>query len=379
MNSHVRLEKISQPQPLLGDGMRCLVVEDEPLLRTSLVKLLERDGFELLAAGSGLEALELLDQAAVPLLISDIRMPGMDGVELLREVRRRWPDTMVIMITAVAEVDTAVDCLRYGAFDYITKPFQIEEVRVRVAQVLERRRLIAENERYQADLAELVKAQANRIDELFLEGVQTLVHALEAKDAYTMGHSARVSEYAVRTARALGLSEVDCKLTSLGAELHDVGKIGVHESVLFKPSPLTREEYEHIMQHTVIGHRILAPLLKTLPQALAIVRSHHERLDGDGFPDGLKGDEIPVHVRVVSVVDSFDAMTTGRPYRPGLSAAAAIRELESHQGAQFDPDVVAAFLAAYPDRSCLPIATPAAGRIDIPQTSLGAGVPLLIH
>jgi len=186
-------------------GMRCVVVDDEPRLRRVLVRLLEGEGFECAEAGSGVEALRELERVPAPLVISDLRMPEMDGVTLLREIITRWPETAVIVVTAVAEVESAVACLQMGALDYVAKPFHLDEVRARVAQALDKRRLIIENRNYQQGLEDRVEAQARRIEELFLEGVHALVYALEAKDAYTRGHSMRVAHYAVGTARALGL------------------------------------------------------------------------------------------------------------------------------------------------------------------------------
>src|ERR1700757_1425089 len=265
------------PQP---NAVKCLVVDDEPRLRRVLVRLLEGEGFTCREAGSGTEAIERMQEDPAPLVISDLRMPQMDGVTLLREIVARWPDTAVIVVTAVAEVESAVACLQMGALDYVAKPFHLDEVRARVSQALDKRRLIIENRNYQQGLEERVEAQARRIEELFLEGVHALVFALEAKDAYTRGHSMRVANYSVEIARALGLDKDLIDTIALGSELHDVGKIGVSESVLHKAGKLTDAEYRHIMEHTVIGARILGPLMKDAPGALSIVRSHHERLDG---------------------------------------------------------------------------------------------------
>src|SRR2546427_2314850 len=353
-------------------GMRCLVVDDEPRLRRVLVRLLEGEGFACAEAGSGVEALRELEKGAVPLVISDLRMPEMDGVTLLREITTRWPETAVIVVTAVAEVESAVACLQMGALDYVAKPFHLDEVRARVSQALDKRRLIIENRNYQQGLEERVEAQARRIEELFLEGVHALVFALEAKDAYTRGHSMRVANYSVEIARALQLDQEVIDMIALGAELHDIGKIGVSEAVLHKAGKLSDAEYRHIMEHPGIGARILGPLMRDAPGALAIVRSHHERLDGKGFPDGLKGDAIPFEVRVVTVADSFDAMTSVRPYRPALSVQRAMQELEDMRGVQFDPRAVAGFLAAFPDRAALPVTTPDARPLRLPARSLEA-------
>ena len=347
-------------------GLHCLVVDDEPRLRRVLVRLLEGEGFTCAQAGSGIEALKELEREPVPLVISDLRMPEMDGVTLLREIVTRWPDT------AVAEVESAVECLQMGALDYVAKPFHVDEVRARVSQALDKRRLLSENRSYQKNLEERVEAQARRIEELFLEGVHALVYALEAKDAYTRGHSMRVANYAVAIARAMGLDKDLIDTIALGAELHDVGKIGVSESVLHKAGKLSEVEYRHIMEHTVIGARILGPLMRDAPGALAIVRSHHERLDGSGFPDGLKGEAIPFEARLVSVADAFDAMTSVRPYRPSLTVQQAMRELEEGKNVQFDAQMVDAFLRAFAEDSALPIPTPQLQPLRLPARAMEA-------
>jgi response regulator RpfG family c-di-GMP phosphodiesterase len=325
----------------------CLIVDDEPRLRQVLMHLMRGDGFNCMEATNGEEAIALLEQHPVNLVLSDLRMPRMDGLELLRQTRARWPDVAVVMITAVADVDVAVSCLAIGAMDYLTKPFHLEEVRARVGQALEKRRLVLENRDYQESLQEKVAAQARRLEELFLASIQSLAEALEVKDPYTRGHSIRVSEYCVVIARELGLDVEMQRQLGLGGHVHDIGKIGVREEVLNKPGKLTDAEYEHIMSHPVVGWRILAPLLSEMPAALNIVRSHHERYDGRGVPDRLAGAQIPLEARIAAAADAFDAMTSDRPYRPdGLSVGEAVREIVRCSGSQFDPIVVAALVRA---------------------------------
>jgi putative two-component system response regulator len=347
--------------------LTCLVVDDEPQLRHVLVRLMESDGFSCLQAASGAEALEVLVRHDVTIMLTDLRMPRMDGIELLKEVRTLYPDMAVVMITAVADVDVAVSCLATGAMDYLMKPFNIEEVRARVWQALEKRRLVLDNREYQTQLERRVKAQAHRLEELFLGTMQAFAAALEVKDPYTRGHSIRVSQYSVAIARSMGLDAETVRQIEIGGHLHDIGKIGVREAVLNKPGPLTDEEYEHIMTHPVVGWRILAPLLTEVPLALSIVRSHHERFDGRGVPDGLAADEIPLEARIAAVADAFDAMTSGRAYRRGgrLSLEAAVSEVERCRGTQFDTAAVDAFSDAI-----------AAGTI-LPQNQLVAGMPSL--
>jgi putative nucleotidyltransferase with HDIG domain len=351
------------------DVRTVLLVDDEPRLRAVLSRTLSAEGFVCREAGSGVEALREMERDPAPLVISDIRMPEMDGVTLLREIMARWPDTAVILVTAVAEVESAVACLQLGALDYLAKPFQLDEVRARVYQAVDKRRLLLENRSYHLELEQRVRAQARRIEELFLEGVTALAVALEAKDAYLRGHSIRVAEYSLAMARHLGLDGDRLEALALGAHLHDIGKIGVREEVLHKPSRLTEAEYLHIMEHPAIGARILAPLLKDSPTSLAVVRSHHERLDGKGLPDGLRGDAIGMEVRIATVADAFDAMTSVRPYRGSLSVAQALDQLHEGRDSQFDPAVVDAFQHVFP-RDRLPIATP--GEFRLPRAGLEA-------
>ena len=316
---------------------------------------MQNDGFSCREASNGAEALEILQHSPVPLVLSDMRMPKMDGIELLRQVRSRYPDTALVMITAVADVEVAVSCLALGAMDYLTKPFHLEEVRARVSQALEKRRLIIENRDYQERLEDRVAVQARRLEELFLASVQSLAEALELKDPYTRGHSIRVSHFSSAIARTMQLDTDIVRQIELGGQVHDIGKIGVREAVLNKPGKLTAEEYAHIMTHPILGWRILAPLLSDAPLALNIVRSHHERWDGRGVPDGLGRAEIPLEARIASVADSFDAMTSGRPYRSAqLSFDEAIVEVRRCSGTQFDPDIVGAFIQAV-DGGAIPI------------------------
>jgi putative two-component system response regulator len=235
----------------------CLVVDDEPRLRQVILHLMRNDGFVCFEAGDGADALTVLEREAATLVLTDVRMPRMDGIELLRQVRARYPETAVIMLTAVADVESAVSCFAIGALDYLTKPFNLEEVRARVSQALERRRLVIENREYREQLEEKVAAQARRLEELFLASIQSLAEALEVKDPYTRGHSVRVSQYSAVIARSLGLNAEMIRQIELGGHLHDLGKIGVRESILNKPGPLTPEEYQHIMTHPVVGWGVL--------------------------------------------------------------------------------------------------------------------------
>ena len=335
---------------------RCLVVDDDEAVRHALARVIEGHGLATVEASSGVEALAILQRdGEIPVCISDVHMAEMDGVTFLREALRRYPDMAIIMLTGVADVSTAVECLKVGALDYISKPVMMEEVRARVDKALEKRQLVLQNRFYQRNLETRVRELDRRNKESLINGVQTLVHALEAKDAYTSGHSSRVSRYAVKTAIQLGYIGEPLEHIRLGAELHDIGKIGTREAVLNKPGPLSPEEFEHIKEHTLLGEKILAPFLSESTMALRIVRSHHERMDGAGFPDALREGTIPREARIVSVVDAFDAMTTNRAYRASRSPSEAFDELRRCAGTHFDPEVVDAFTGAFRDVTALPL------------------------
>ena len=308
---------------------------------------MQGEGFICHEAPNGRVALDLLEQVPATLVLSDLHMPELDGMGLLRGVRDRLPDTAVIMITAVADVATAVSALAVGAMDYLTKPFHVDEVRARVRQALEKRRLILENRGYQQGLEARVAEQSRRLESLFLASIQSLADALEVKDPYTHGHSLRVSRYSAAIGRIIGLTPEAIQQIEIGGRVHDIGKIGVREAVLNKPGPLSPEEYQHIMTHPTVGWRILSPLLQDVPMSLNIVRWHHERYDGSGVPDRLVGGAIPVEARIAAVADTFDAMTSVRPYRPGVPVEDTLTELRRCSGAQFDPVCVSAFCDAF--------------------------------
>jgi response regulator RpfG family c-di-GMP phosphodiesterase len=339
---------VSDPEP---DGLaRCLVVDDEPGVRRALVRLFREQGFACLEASTGKEALEVLGSSGeLPLIVSDMRMPELDGMGLLAKVRRIHPDTAVILLSGATDTSTAVECLHLGAADFLVKPVSLDELQARVTRALEKRALVLQNRYYHANLERRVQEQAERIQDLFLKGVQMLARALEAKDTYTRGHSIRVSQYAVATARRLGFDDAKLDQIRLGGELHDIGKIGMRESVLHKPDRLTDDEFGQIKEHPALGEQMLSPLAHDAPSVLRCVRSHHERIDGRGFPDGLEGDAIPIEARIIAVADTFDAMTTRRPYRDPWTADETLEEMHRVSGTQLDGTVVDAFVSSYPE------------------------------
>jgi putative two-component system response regulator len=338
---------------------RVLVVDDDTRVREMLARVLTINGYAVTEAGGTDAALAALARdGEVPLVISDLNMPSRDGRELLREVRHRYPDTAVVMLTGNDDVATAVECLKIGASDYLSKPVQVQEVRARIEKALAERNLSLEVRRlrdnYHRDLERQVGELSRKNQAMFVAQVQMAVTMLEAKDPYTRGHSGRVAAYAEATGRHLGLSSALVEQLRLGGELHDIGKIGTRDAVLNKAGPLTDEEFAEIRRHTIEGEAMLSVLRDDHPEVLHIVRWHHERLDGTGFPDGLRGDQIPLTARIVSVVDAFDAMTTTRAYREFQPTESSIAELQRNAGQQFDPEVVAAFLAAFPDLEAAP-------------------------
>ncbi|MBN1862172.1 MAG: response regulator [Dehalococcoidales bacterium] len=327
-----------------GKEATILIVDDEAAVRKLLKRALSSRGYTCRESGNAAEALNQLKDDSVGLVLLDVKMPGKTGVELLPEIRGKHPDTVVIMATGIADTEIAVECMKRGAYDFIAKPFNIDEVVVSVRRALEKRRLELANRFYQQHLEQRVAEQAEKIRASFLNTIASLACALEAKDRYTSGHSQRVAQISEEIAREMGLPEATIEKIRFAGQLHDIGKIGVRETVLNKPGRLTDEEFEHMGTHPEIGEHILAPALDDA-EILGIVRHHHERYDGNGYPDRLAREEIPLGARVLAVADAFDAMTSERPYRETPGPEIAVAEIERGAGSQFDPKVVAAFMA----------------------------------
>ncbi len=322
---------------------RLLIVDDEAAVREVLHRFLEGAGYECRDAVDVDEALAAINSDHIHLVLSDIMMPGRSGVDLLREVQKQKPDTAVIMLTAVADTQTAIASMKLGALDYILKPFNLEEVRFSVERALEHRSLVLANREYREQLEQKVKEQTAALRDTYLGAIEALAEALEAKDPYTKGHSRRVTGIAVAMAEGLGWSTERAGQMQLAGLVHDIGKIGVPEEILHKPGKLTSEEFKSIEEHSVIGERILKPVVRDA-EVLSIVRYHHERFGGGGYPEGISGEKIPLGARLLAVADAFDAMTSNRPYRQALSTDAARANLLANRGSQFDPDAVGLFL-----------------------------------
>ena len=327
--------------------VKVLVVDDEEHIRKLLQRVLEEAGYNVLMADSGQEALDKLVQSknqGPQLILLDIKMPGKSGIELLSEIKTSYPDTAVVMVTATSDVNIAIRCMKEGAYDYVLKPFNPEEVVLTVNRALEKRSLELENKDYRQHLEDKVAEQAEKIRTAFFNAITALAYALEAKDKYTSGHSQKVADISVVVAKEMGLPQESIDKVRLAGLLHDIGKIGVMEAVLNKPSRLTDEEFQHVQKHSEIGEHILAPVADD-QEILRMVRNHHEHYDGTGYPDGLKGDRIPLGARILAVADAYAAMTSERPYRKATDITTAIGELERGCGTQFDVEAVAAFLS----------------------------------
>jgi putative two-component system response regulator len=322
-----------------------LVVDDESGIRTLLKQSLQSSGYYCLEAGGASEALDIIQNNHIDLALLDINMPGKSGQELLDDLITGYPDSAVIMLTAITDNNVCIDCMQHGAYDYITKPFNPRELVVRVKQALEKRKLRIDNKEYQHHLEERVEEQSARIRSAFFDAITALAHALEAKDKYTSGHSQRVAETSTAIARQLGMPDERLEKIQTAALVHDLGKIGVNENILNKPGRLASEEYAHICQHCDTGERILKPITQD-DEILSMVRHHHERYDGSGYPDGLKGNSGDKSLLwgIISLADAYDAMTSDRPYRKALPAEQALQEIKNSSGSQFNPTVVAAFL-----------------------------------
>jgi response regulator RpfG family c-di-GMP phosphodiesterase len=339
---------------------KVLIVDDESRVREIISRKLENEGYHCLTAPNGNNALKLLRADQVDLVLLDIIMPGKSGKEVLEEIKAKYPDTAVIMITAVADVQTAIGLMKAGAYDYIIKPIELNILMLSMTRALEKRDLLLENREYQTHLEQKVQEQTEKVRQSFLNSTTSLVNALEAKDKYTHGHSQRVTKIAVAIGKELTIPRYMLEKIELAGLLHDVGKIGVSEVILNKPGKLSSDEFELVKSHCEIGERILIPIIED-KEILEMVRHHHERYDGTGYPDGLSGEQITQAASIMAVAeayatilspgalslavaDAYDAMTSDRPYRPAMSPEAACVELERNRGKQFDPGIVDIFL-----------------------------------
>ncbi|MCL1926590.1 MAG: response regulator [Syntrophorhabdaceae bacterium] len=328
-------------------GLRVLVIDDDDCLRFLIREWLEPAGYIVEEASDGVEAFEKLRTGGFNIFLTDVLMPKMDGIAFLKKALVHDPSIASVVMSGSAELSTAVSALRSGACDYITKPFSGEALLITIERALHKKELERQLEDYRLNLENKVKEQTNEINLMYTRSIDAMVNALEAKDFYTRGHSQRVMTYSVATAKEMGMADEDVENLKRAAILHDIGKIGVRDMVINKPGELTMDEFKEVIRHPELSVNIIEPIPFFQP-LLPAIKHHHERYNGQGYPLGLAGEEIPLSARILSVADTFDAMTSTRPYRKALRVDDAIAELRRCAGLQFDPDVVTTFL------SCLP-------------------------
>jgi cyclic di-GMP phosphodiesterase len=333
------------------EKVRALVVDDEAAVVTLLCARLTMEGYESKGASNAEEARARLEEEQFDLVICDLRMPGMTGLELLKEVRVRFPHLAFIICTGEDDVRTGIEAMKQGAADYLVKPLQLDGMMASIVRALDKQRLTIELEQYRGRLEDMVeqrtrqlKSAIARIEHTYDETLAALGGALELRDIETQGHSRRVTHYCLEMARAMQCSNEDLRTIARGSFLHDIGKIGIPDAILLKPDRLSEAETAVMQTHARIGYELVCRIAFLTPAA-QIVLTHQERWDGTGYPQGLRGKEIPLGARIFSVADTLDAMTSDRPYRSALSFAAAREEIARQAGRQFDPDVVAVFMA----------------------------------
>ncbi len=324
---------------------KILVIDDELAPRES-IRMVLKDDYSVCTAVGAHEGLDIMEQEPADLVVMDIKMPKMDGITALQEIKRRHPDTEVVLLTAYASLETARDAIRFGAFDYLIKPFDKDDVLLVVRKGLEKRRTSTELKKerdkllFRASyLEEQVENARNNIMTCYEGTVKALILTIDAKDRYTFNHSNRVAQISTSLAKALGVEDKTIKEIEHAASIHDIGKIGVEEAILRKNGRLTPDESEEIRKHPSIGVRIVESV-PFLEDAIPVILHHHERYDGKGYPEGLKGSRIPLTARIVVVADAVDAMMNSRPYRDALTTDRVMHELKSNAGTQFDPEIV---------------------------------------
>jgi putative nucleotidyltransferase with HDIG domain len=330
---------------------RILVVDDEEPIREIVASMLGTAGYACKQAASGMEALAVLTSGEeFELMLSDLMMADLDGIGLLERTKEKYPDMPVVMVTAVHDISVALAAIRNGAYDYLLKPFEREQLLNTVSRALENRRLKVENRTYQTNLESLVKARTDQLQAAMANlersydiTLETLGDALDLKDRETEGHSKRVTAFTIAIARAMGLPREQINTIARGAFLHDIGKIAIPDKILNKPGKLEAEEFNVMKEHAYHGFQIVKKI-PFLAEAAEIVYSHQEWFNGSGYPRGLKGEQIPLGARIFSVADTLDAITSDRIYRPAQTLQAAKIEIEKWAGRQFDPEVVKVFL-----------------------------------
>jgi putative two-component system response regulator len=321
---------------------KILIVDDEKEIRRAVRHGLTKAGYQCFEAADHIEAVNQVAILRPDLVILDEIMPGRLGHELIAEILTSYPGTAVIMATAVIDPRIIIGCMKSGARDYITKPYNLEEVIASVSKTLDLRRLELNIAEYQKEMEHTIDNQRKEIRNIFLGSIESLVNAMEAKDKYTAGHARRVTRFAITIGEKMGLPAGDMEDLRWGSLLHDIGKIAMDSSIQNKPDSLTEEEYRYMMSHAVVGACIVKPLANQ--KTIDIIMHHHDHFDRSAIDQTIAQEEIPLGARIVAVADSFDAMTSDRPYRGALPTKKALAEIRRCSGTQFDPSVVEVFL-----------------------------------
>lgn len=331
---------------------RILAVDNDPVIVEVVKHALSQECFEVQCETSGRAALDAIARDSYDCVLCDLRLGAVSGLDVLREIRRNDQSTSVVLFSGLRDQQVAVEAMKEGADDFVSKPFRLDQLRERVETAIARRAnfySLLESERRLTEAVrsanEACLSRERDLHALAIRSIRSLVLSLEAKDQYTKDHSIKVALASVRIAKALGMNDEQVRLVRLAGLLHDVGKIGVREAVLHKAGKLTEEEQQHMRQHPLIGVRILIPLAQRFPDLVAAVRHEHERWDGLGYPDGLRGEQIPLASRIIAVADCHDAITSNRPYRAAQGTDVSMREISAGSGTQFDPRVVHAYLS----------------------------------
>lgn len=347
---------------------RILIADDDAMVREAVARILSVYGHGVSTAAGGEEALRRLGDE-LDVIILDINMPDMDGFQVLEQINKRDLGVPVIFLTGAGSMEYAVKAVNLGAYDFITKPIEdLELFNIKIKRAIEKRGFVRRERAYRENLESEVKDKTKELEEknrlleeyshnlevTTLDTMLSLQTALEEKDIYTAGHTVRVTQYAGQIAAAMGLANDEREVLARACQVHDIGKLVIDVSYICKPGPLAEEEWEMMRKHPVIGENIVKPI-SFMNRELGIVRHHHERLDGKGYPDGIGGNEIDLPTRIIVVADSFDAMTSKRSYRRNLSLSEAREEMRRCAGSQFCPEVVKVFCELLDSGNGLPL------------------------
>jgi putative nucleotidyltransferase with HDIG domain len=370
-----------------GNRRSILIVDDEESIRRLLETSLEQRGYQTCLASSAHDALRELSSNSYDLVLSDLRMPAMSGLELLEAIGARHQDVGVLLLTGCNDVTLAVAAMQMGALDYVLKPFRLDQIADAIRRALERHDRELLQKRHVSHLEEVLRAQTlelrstfEHLQDMSAAALEALVAALDVREHETQEHSKRVSEYSLHLARAMGVDPSLMLDIARGALLHDIGKIGISDNILLKAGRLTPAEWDEMRKHPGVGHWIVGGL-QVLRESAEIVLAHQEKFDGSGYPRGLRGEEIPLGARIFSVVDCYDAITSDRPYRKARDYAAARDEIVRCSGTQFDPRIVEYFLLI-PPGDWMEIrrrVSPGPGSVNIPKGIPGNGNSIQPH